>query len=177
MRRLPVLSGVRWPVLSVGVQGMGISPLSFLLRLLEFCCLRQFAWAQAGRCKTYFLCAPSQLPLSQPPQGLLPTCMKAMSKCYRFSHLFNSQNPNALGLELEHKLLTCAKDGRQGDGGLCPPTPVCACMKNPYFFLIFQTSRSELCSWADGSFTSIQPEKWLHSSLPTLTKVVALLKH
>lgn len=97
-----------------------------------------------------------------------------MSEHYRFSHLFNSQNPNTLGLELEHKLHTCAKDGRQDDGGLCPPIPMRTCVKKSALLFNLSDFQKRGVLLAGGSFTSIQSEKWLYSSLPMLTKAVAL---
>lgn len=110
---------MRCPVSSVGVKGIDPSPLSFLLRLFECCCLRESAQVVrdgrpvSSRLRVNCNCA-SQL------KGLLLTPLREMSKCYMFSHLFNSRKLK-LGLELEHECHSYAKDGIQVNGGLCVP--------------------------------------------------------
>lgn len=70
-----------------------------------------------------------------------PTWEKRVS--IMFSHLFDSQKLNALGLELEHKFHIYVKDGTQADGGLSLCIPA---WKNPSFFLIF-FNLSDLQKW------------------------------
>lgn len=120
--RYDVLSGFEfWDALSFPWEWRAcISPFPHFFSDSELYCLRELAWAPVvRRCNnTCFLCAQSQLLLCPPTQGFLLIQRSNMSKRYMSFHLFNSQKLNTLGLGLEHKLHTFAKDGIHANGKL-----------------------------------------------------------
>lgn len=106
-----------------------VSPLpGEYLRLFEFCCLRQFAWAL--------------FPLRSEPAAAVPASSRASAdphernRRHAFSHLSNSQKLNTLSLELEHELHTHAKVADVW--AMCPSIPTRICLEKSTLF-IFQT--------------------------------------
>lgn len=119
----------------------------------------------------------STLKVSCSCAGQLPGCADPLerNRCYASSHLANSQKRNNSRPGTRTSTSHLCK--RWQTCGPCVRLSLCtSAWKTPHFFFIFQTFQSELCSWANGSFKSMQSEKWLSSSTPrpVLAKVVAI---